>query len=303
MKAVYIGFLANCDETIRKIKLENNFRIESLPFQKGFDLIRDIFKRSQLDTGSLIIQHGISGGSSEPIYYIIKEEHLTGEEEQLGSVNQTLLMKLMGESQRYCTEIVRLLRLYKKGNLLLPLQSVFIENDPGMPAMRVVEGLPNFYREIMHIEDSEVLETEEFLRDFLFPIRDKIVNLAFDSFEQSYKTGNRELSFISCMVGIEALLNPSDHDITYRVSRNAAALIGKNKEHSIYIFDTMKKLYVERSKIVHGNKGKKSIEGYLDELRNILREVIKTYLKAKMEKDELMRKLTEIGYCDERAWS
>ena len=66
---------------------------------------------------------------------------------------------------------------------------------------------------------------------------------------------------------LEALINPVRDEITYRLSRNAAILIGCNKTDSQNIFDEVKSLYTKRSALLHTGKTGKVKREELNRLR------------------------------------
>ena len=138
------------------------------------------------------------------------------------------------------------------------------------------------------------------------------LDLAFKNFEQSYQLQNFALSFLTLMIGMEVLFNPGGSELTYRISRNLAALIGEDRDDSDNIFNRMHKsyksksknkgLYQLRSEIVH--KGKSNIVKEEDvlELRGYLRRAIKKVYKIDSEKKELQKMLDASGF-DEKPWN
>lgn len=125
--------------------------------------------------------------------------------------------------------------------------------------------------------------------------RDDFLSLAFKSLELSYEIPDKKLCFLSLMIGLEILLNPSDHELQYRVSRNAAVLLGKNEEGSRRIFDDIKKLYNLRSKIVHGDETPLTDDD-VSQLRFYVKESIKAVHTLNMKKNDLMKILSESGF-------
>jgi hypothetical protein len=119
--------------------------------------------------------------------------------------------------------------------------------------------------------------------------------LAFDNFESSYAIDVQNVAFLSLMNGLEALLNPGGGEITYKLSRNCAVLLGKDKRDAIGIFKDVKDLYDLRSSIVHGAT-RNVEEGEILKLRGYLRESIKKLLKTNKPKEEVLDDLNERGF-------
>lgn len=121
------------------------------------------------------------------------------------------------------------------------------------------------------------------------------------SFELSYRTPDSGLKFLSLMTAMEVLLNPSDHELSYRVSRNAGVLLGRNSAEGESIFKEMKSLYDKRSKLVHtGDKSNVTRDDVL-KLRQYVRETIKEAMSSRMSKVELLETLNACAF-GQRPW-
>ena len=77
------------------------------------------------------------------------------------------------------------------------------------------------------------------------------------------------------MISLEALFNPGVHELRHRISRNAAVLLGSNREESSVIFSDIKGLYDKRSKVVHTGESSVIDKDALSRLRHYVRESIK----------------------------
>ena len=94
------------------------------------------------------------------------------------------------------------------------------------------------------LEDSELEEINNYISTIELPFKENYLQIAFESFNLSYDTPIKELSFLSLMISLESLLNPSDNrELRYRISRNIAVLLGKDKKDSERIFSETKKFY------------------------------------------------------------
>jgi hypothetical protein len=84
------------------------------------------------------------------------------------------------------------------------------------------------------------------------------------------------------MIAMEVLLNPSDHELRYRVKK-------------------MEGLYDKRSSLVHtGDRSPVTREDVL-RLRHYVREAIKEVMRAGISKDDLLKALNTCGF-GERPW-
>ena len=150
-------------------------------------------------------------------------------------------------------------------------------------------------RTLFQLSDDEYDQAEAFINNTKIPFQHSFLQLAFDSFELSYNTYNRGLAFLSLMISVEALFGWGS-ELQYRISRNAAVLLGKDEDESQKIFEDMKKLYKKRSGIVHGGQnGGKNSEDFL-RLRYYVRESIKSIYKLDLAQEDLLRILNESGF-------
>ena len=121
---------------------------------------------------------------------------------------------------------------------------------------------------------------------------------AFNEYLESIHCGAVELAFLHLITAIEALLLEDSSELKYRLSLYAAVLLGHNYETRNKIFNTLKKSYDIRSKVVHGdikgiqNKIKsEEIYNSMFELRSVTSELLSiTYGK---DKKDVINKIQE----------
>ena len=134
------------------------------------------------------------------------------------------------------------------------------------------------------------------------PFSDEILQVSFDLFELSYTTGNPILSFLTCMIAIESILNPDRSEIRNRVSRNLAVLVGKDIEEAELLYKQMLDLYDKRSRIAHGRATKSVNQSDVISIRNLLRRTILEYYYTGMEKSSLLGLLNKLGFESKKPW-
>jgi len=126
------------------------------------------------------------------------------------------------------------------------------------------------------------------------------MDLAVETFDLAYQmdASHKHLNFLELMTGMEILLSPTEHiELRYRVSRNAAVLLGENRLQATKIFERMKKLYDLRSNIVHGGKRVVADE-QLIELQNYFRWAIRTICLVDMNRSDIISWLNSHGFGD-----
>jgi len=79
------------------------------------------------------------------------------------------------------------------------------------------------------------------------------LSVALSSFWNALTANNIAQSFLNLTIMLECLLSTSRNEITHKLSERAAILLGKTPENRIEIYNDFKKIYSQRSKIVHGD--------------------------------------------------
>jgi hypothetical protein len=196
-------------------------------------------------------------------------------------------------SQGYLRNAIRVMRLFKEGNILMPaIFEGFVSND-GKFENEVAITTSLFYPrndEKYKLTDSEVVALQEFLHKTQLPFQE-FIQLAFDYFEFSYHTHKIEMSFLSLMTSLEILFNSGNAELTYRISRNTAVLLGNDIAESDKIFKDIKHLYKKRSSIVHRGevKGKEPLSNDdILKLRDYVRRSIKELIVIDKGKNEIL---------------
>lgn len=299
-KTCFFGLLANTDSSILKVNLEHGFEIKEVSWAEGVNLIASLEKAPEMKVNSKLFRNFHS--SESKLFYISNSFESSIKTEG----NETKYYPEIWEFENdyvnsYLKPVIRLMRLFKEGNILMPMvYYYFMDND--IPKMHSLESTELFFLrgpfdQIYTLEDSETHELQKFIQNTKLPFND-FLQLAFENFELSYQIRNINLSFLSLMISLEALLSPGGSELTYKISRNAAVLLGKEKDESEVIFSEIKKLYKLRSKIVHGEKSNIINTEVLLKLRHYIRESIKEINKVGKSKDELLDVLNSCGFGD-----
>jgi len=301
----YMGILANTDASILKVHLEQGFKFESMTYDQGISFVSslerwsapfDIMKKLTMDLPCL-------HNEEKSFYYISNiilgevklddEFRLTSEfPSELMSFNKNLI-------QEYLKPSLRLMRLFKEGNICMPLEYYFVSGDDGVPRRLISQAGASWRTlhspEKYSLSATEISDLEHFIRETKLPFQD-FLELAFANFELSYETYNRGLSFLSLMISLETLFNPEAQELRYRVSRNSAVLLGKNFEESEQIFSAIKKLYDKRSKLVHTGSAAVISKEDLAKLRDYVRRSIEKVYSLGMKKEDILAELNSLGF-------
>jgi hypothetical protein len=101
---------------------------------------------------------------------------------------------------------------------------------------------------------SEISDINFFIRHFIEK-QDRLgcLEIALNSYIQSFKQTPIQSSFISLFIALESLVQES-FEITHQISRYCAVINSTSIEVGNTIYKNLKKLYGLRSKIIHGNQ-------------------------------------------------
>lgn len=300
-KVHFMGVLAHVNSTILKLQLSNRFTVEPLSEKQAvpfFAILDNLPEREMFHR--LFMYYHCLHPDEKNVYFIAGSYDLTSKTHQ--GFPQEDYQSLENLIQEYLIPVIGLLRLYKEGGIWMPLRYSFCVKD-GTPKVfsRLMEGLKIVSQEDYSIEDSELPDLQDFIQHVKVPFDEGFLQLALENYELSYRIHNPSLSFLSLMMGLEALVNDAPSEIQYRTSRNVAVLLGKDKAEADLIFKEIKKMYRKRSVIVHtGSVGSVDKEDLL-KLRAYVRMCIKVIAKLKMNKNDLLDTLNITGFGKFRA--
>jgi hypothetical protein len=287
----FIGFLANVDDAITGLQIGDGFTVESrsasdvAPFLEKIDL--HYGRRASLEASSggcyCVLGSGIAEFETTPQGGVV--------------IRPDVLQNAHSRVQHTC----RLLRLFKEGNILLAQSFLYHVVDDEPKSFSFIRQYPILDRSLFTLSPDEAPAAEQFLRDVVIPFAKPSLQLAFESFEQSYEVENQGLAFLSLMIAMEVLLNPSDRELRYRVSRNSAVLLGQTREMARGIFQEIKTLYDKRSKLVHTGNNSLTSRADVLKLRDYVRKAIKEIYRVNRSRDELLAMLNTCGF-GQRPW-
>lgn len=114
------------------------------------------------------------------------------------------------------------------------------------------------------------------------------------SFDESMYSENLAYKFIALVMALEGLIQ-GNNELSYRISRHVAVLIGNSESDSKDIFRFIKEMYGIRSKHVHGENVIIKLEDYV-KLYHLVRRVIIKILYFDKDQKNLEDILTAEGY-------
>jgi len=299
-KAYFMGLLANVDSSILNLKLDHNFSIHEINERDGRQRIQILEKiPAEQVYLKIYIDYPCINMDEHKVYFISNPFIMNikiDEEKNTVEYGESLLKMLV---ENYLHKLFRKIRLFKEGDIRMPLAYYFYYEDDDPFLFSSGQRHRYVSHEPFRIQESEIPELNRFIQDIELPFNRSYLQLTFDNFEISYDIPQPALSFLALMVSMESLFNPGDYELRYRISRSTAVLLGKDKEDSKRIYKDMRDFYDIRSKIVHTGKTNELNDGDVPKLRFYVRESIKKINRINIGKEELLQLLHSYGFGDE----
>lgn len=290
----FLGLLNNTNENLEKLVLKHNFKMKNISYRELEDILLNILELNEGQYATAYDMLYMFFREYERDDYVIITNEL--DEKDIKIFDKDLV-------QGYLFNTLRLMRLFKEGNPDVVWYCYHDSkgvDDEGF-AIGHSDLNVSFDKSYFNVSMDEIEVLQDFLDTISTPFSLGYLQLAYETFQESYEVNNSNLSFLLNMIGIEVLLNPGGTELTYKVSRNTAILLGKDRDHANEVFNNMRHLYRIRSNLVHGNRRVRVELSDLLLLRNYLRESIKEINVLNLKKEELFKILNIYGF-GERPW-
>ncbi|NTV51293.1 MAG: hypothetical protein HGA69_00450 [Desulfobulbaceae bacterium] len=294
----YLALIGNADSSILNLEMGGDFRIERRSKQDVAKLLSILFSHSELDVDCDIEDKFQYDRDEQWVYVISKEYNYWYFDTPRGAPIEEVVNAHHGIS--YHDNLIKrpfsLLRLFSEGDLAVPISCFYrIDDDgpflvAGYEHERVLERDNKF-----SVHESQWPEINKFLSTKHLSLLENYLQLAFKQFEASYELNDEQMAFLALNIALEILFNDGRQDISYKISRGTAALVGKTKEEALDVYRRVKKLYGKRSALVHSGDAKIS-EQETYELRDYVRRCLRKLFVANIQKDVLSEHLTTTGF-------
>ncbi len=152
--------------------------------------------------------------------------------------------------------------------------------------------------ELLICIDSIVPEVNVFIEKYFNSLTTEgFLRLAVESYTTSYYSSHSQHKYLQLMMALESILE-GNNELSYRLRRSIAVLLGDDVTSCRLIFDNLNKLYDLRSKIIHGeNFNYDAINKYLPCLKGIVSKVITELMIHNFPtRKELNQKIDELGF-------
>jgi len=296
-KINFIGLLSNVDSSITNMEFEHGFKAESLSMNEFMDFFSTLRCSSTSDIQRDLLTGSCISFSENRVCFItnsIEDEVET----KTGNDFISALPYIEFESKlvnQYLENTLLLMRLFKEGNIRLASYYYYYLIDSKPERVASMHRSSSFSLKPYTINNNEIPEIKSFLEKTKIPFKNTLYQLALENYELSYRAGENHLAFLSLMISLETLFNPSETELTYRISRNIATLLGNKNKASSTIYEDVKKLYNKRSKLIHKGENKITTDDLIL-LRAYVRDSIKAMNTKGLDRDKILKILHAKGF-------
>ena len=287
--------LGNVDKSILKLKLNEGFQLDSTTYNEGRISLSKLEKFPLEYFGHWRHIHTVfpHGG----MYFIKKsfEFNLPIKENRDPDFYPELYKFANTIVEKNIENPLRLLRLFKEGNIHLPCWYIYYYKDE-IPVILYANGTPfPQIQSLYHLDDDEIKTAQDFIEKTILPFAFPYIKLAHDNYELSYMVHDDSLSFLSLMISLEVLFKPKQNrGFSKTISRNVGTLLGTSRDEIEKIQKDISDLYTKRSELVHEGKiiwCPVEEDDDLTILRRYVRGSLKKIIRLNQSKDDLLEYL------------
>ncbi len=296
----FIGFLANVQGSLHRLKPSHGFEIHRYTYQRLGRLLAGVERMTGIDVSELCDRSTLIPGERTYCYCVTSVLPHKAQSTKHGGVVipvPPIRKHSVDYVEKYLMGRVAIMRLFREGDVSIPCWCYYCGNDNHPNIMSVHHGRYWPRRGLKYeVRGKETSQLQQLLDTIDLPFAAEYLRLSLRSFELSYVVPDMGLKFLSLMMALETLLIPSPHELRYRVSRNAAVLLGDNREDANRIFRELKTLYNKRSKLVHEGRGSIISHHDIRSLGNYVRRAILEVCRMSLNKQELGELLNSCGF-------
>lgn len=301
----YFALLGNVDRSILRVDFGSGYKVESMDVDDLIEFCNDNFVFSDAvnkvhDQWSCLPSY--SERPSKKVYVVKKHlpDYPTYNESSgdLDSrIGNLLKEKVFEESiSTYINHKLNLLRVLSHGDIKVAFEVFYLETEGEIETISACEYSKTSRNQMFSLFYSDYNLVNSFLTKHSIETLPKYIKFAVSNYEKSYFTNHNEFDFLALMIALETMFNDSKSELTLRVSRGCAVLLGKDEADASTLFKQVKQFYEKRSKLVHtGDVGSIS-ETDVHELRFIVSRALFHVMELNLPKDELSTKLIMKGF-------
>lgn len=160
---------------------------------------------------------------------------------------------------------------------------------------KMSDGVNRTVEKILDIDESKFEQFGNLIKKS-FPESNDL-SLALENFNTSYTIQDNRVRFITLITALESIFNFGRDQIAHTIARHSTLLISNTKQEFHHNYSRVKKLYNERSSLVHGS-GKKNIiqDTDIDFAEELVRIAILFWINKGTDKKQLFDYFNALGY-------
>jgi hypothetical protein len=198
------------------------------------------------------------------------------------------------QSFEYVHHLIQCLRLIFSGYVAAP--TIFqIDLSNKHIFTKMFDGVYRTVEKNLNIDESKFENFGNLIKK-PFP-QSNDLSLALENFNTSYTIQDDRVRFIILITALESIFNFGRDQITHTIARHSSLLISKTKQEFHHNYSRVKKLYNQRSSLVHGSGKNKIIQDIdIDFSEELVRIAIVFWINKGTDKEELFDYFNALGY-------
>lgn len=298
----FIAFFGNVDASIQGVGLGNGFSIGQCSTDECLSLLSKLENiPTPMALTHLLDSTNCLNREEGKCYYVRSELGTCGTEEtEIAKMVESFDYSMV---QDYLDHRIRMMRLFKLGNVCLPLKYYFQEDENGDVRNCGYGGkMSTVIKDPYTLEHQELDELRMFLKATPVVIHHEYVQRSIAQYDVAYQTHKKNLVFQLLLNVVEYLtayeIDTRDNET---VSRSIAILLGSDRDRSRNIERDLNQLFRKQRKLTI--MGESSLIEHMDVMkaRVYAMESIKEVLSMNIPKKELVRILGKCGH-GQRPW-
>lgn len=198
----------------------------------------------------------------------------------------------------YVSSFVSKIRLFKEGNLCLPVSYKYFKTYNGEAQLYTQQTWLNSELGLnFNLEDSELEKLTDFMKDLLIPFHfeQSFLQKAFELFEVSYYTTfSNDIKTLILFMSMEVLFKSKKNCKSNCIALNIASFLEENQSDFKNLYCEMKNDWQTRNKIAHEGSAdisRQELQDLIKKLRRYVRKSIVKMDKIGQDKDKIIEPL------------
>lgn len=291
-KYLFVGFLANTDDSILALKSLGGCRIHKLNPESAFRIVSRFRPAEEYDTAKfLTYDTSCMLNRDSPAYVLVRNLRVARDISPPGElpVNELLVeeIRLVKKFETLCAG----LRIFNRGNIQVPFHVLLSLQDERVERVTLGMEMDHVTRDPFVVREDQIPGLKEWIQSFRLPLEPDYLDLAFCQFEAAYKFDRKDIRFTLLWTGMEVLFHGGRSNVGTHVANRASALLLPEGHERRRLHARLWELFELRSDVVHRGAAKRVKEEHVGELTGLLQGCLKRCVELRLPKAALNAKL------------